>query len=94
MARFYGRMQGARGETTRTGTPASGVRANVAGWDIGGTVYADSRNVDGVPRDVVTFELNGGSNHTGTGKGFSAQFYRDDAGQFVVLALTGISRQA
>lgn len=32
MAHFYGRMKGAKGETSRLGTKASGLRANLASW--------------------------------------------------------------
>jgi hypothetical protein len=45
MAHFYGSMQGAGGETTRTGTKASGIKALVLGWDVG--VQVDLFDVGG-----------------------------------------------
>jgi hypothetical protein len=38
MAHFYGSMQGARGETTRTGTAASGLWGHLRGWHVGAKV--------------------------------------------------------
>ena len=61
MSRFYGTMQGSRGETTRTGTKASDLRAHVRGWDFGVRVcvYDD----DGV--DTALVYLTSGSNGAG-----------------------------
>jgi len=58
MSHFYGSIQGARGEATRTGTANSGIKAHVRGWDIGGMVTVE--NVNG--EDVVHFYVTGGSN--------------------------------
>jgi hypothetical protein len=33
MAALYGRMSGARGEVTRTGTPGSGIQAKLETWE-------------------------------------------------------------
>jgi hypothetical protein len=67
MSRFYVSAQGARGETTRTGTPNSGIVAHVRGWDIGIPVHGWDDN--GV--DVFGVYRTGGSNgsvesHIGT----------------------------
>lgn len=35
MARFFARIQGARGPATRLGTPKSGISASVQGWETG-----------------------------------------------------------
>lgn len=40
MSRFYGSMQGARGEATRRGTTASGLDAHIRGWTTGVRVVA------------------------------------------------------
>ena len=39
MARYYAGIHGNRGEATRLGTPASGLRAFINGWHIGVDVY-------------------------------------------------------
>lgn len=43
MARFYGEIQGSRGEATRMGTRESGFRGHIRGWHIGAAVemYAE-----------------------------------------------------
>lgn len=33
MSHFYAKIQGTRGEATRTGTKASGIRSDTAGWN-------------------------------------------------------------
>ena len=35
MAHFYGDIQGNRGQATRMGTPNSGLRGHLRGWDVG-----------------------------------------------------------
>lgn len=44
MARFYGSVQGSRGETHRLGTPASGIKAHIAGWQGAVTVELFDEN--------------------------------------------------
>lgn len=58
MARFIGRLRGGRGEVSRLGTPASGIRATVSGWNVG--VQVSGGDVDG--EDVFYVYANGGSN--------------------------------
>lgn len=62
MSRFYGSMQGSRGEATRCGTPASGITAHVHGWDLGVRTYVEVCPSCG--GDRVIAELTGGSNCT------------------------------
>lgn len=59
MAHFYGRMQGARGETTRTGTKASGVSCHVSGWGVGGRAEMFHAATSG---DVAELAATSGSN--------------------------------
>ena len=58
MARFLGAIQGSRGEATRLGHSASGIRAQAQGWNVGVTVYGNS--VGG--RDQFEIYATGGSN--------------------------------
>jgi hypothetical protein len=53
MARFYGSLQGNRGEATRMGTARSGLSTYTAGWD--GAVRVVIEDRDGV--DYVTVQL-------------------------------------
>lgn len=46
MSHFYGKLQGGRGEATRTGTKSSGVTTHAAGW--GGAIRVDVSERDGV----------------------------------------------
>lgn len=39
MARFIGYLEGSRGETSRLGTPTSGIRAQAQGWNVGVRVF-------------------------------------------------------
>ena len=39
MAHFYGTLKGNRGMTSRLGTKASGMEANIKGWSVGVRVY-------------------------------------------------------
>ena len=71
MSRFYGSMQGSRGEVTRCGTKNSGIHARVRGWNIG--IVAEVRECGKCGGDRVFVGLSGGSND-GTipgGYGFS-----------------------
>ena len=65
MARFYASIQGNSGETTRMGTPNSGIQAHVRGWDVGVRVYVD---VDKHGDDVVSVYRTGGSNNPEAGE--------------------------
>lgn len=53
MSRFYGMLQGSRGEATRQGTPQSGLTTHTAGWQ--GAVRVRIYDKDGV--DTVHVEL-------------------------------------
>jgi hypothetical protein len=53
VAHFYGKVQGNRGEATRTGSKNSGMSSSAMGWDLGGTVVMDY-NPD-LDTDVVKF---------------------------------------
>ena len=59
MSRYYGSLNGSRGEATRQGTAKSGLEGHIRGWDIGARVEM-SRRPDG--DDEVTIYLTGGSN--------------------------------
>jgi hypothetical protein len=61
MARFYAEIQGNRGGATRMGTPNSGMRAHVRGWNTGFKVRCDARMGDS-NLDHCTVVLTGGSN--------------------------------
>lgn len=61
MARFYGTLKGQRGEASRLGTTASGLRASARGWDIGGDVEINAGSDE---RDTVSLAISGGSNGT------------------------------
>lgn len=70
MSRFYGSMQGSRGEATRCGTVSSGIRTHVRGWDIGAVVIV--AQCDKCGEDYVKVALTGGSNDTALSKGEQA----------------------
>lgn len=59
MSRFYGSLNGGRGESTRTGTKNSGLRAHARGWHIGGKVEVFQGVGD---TDTVRLYITGGSN--------------------------------
>jgi len=61
MARFYGSMQGNKGEATRIGTASSGLSGHIRGWSIGGRVVMST---NGNGKDVVTIWLTSGSNRS------------------------------
>ena len=54
MSRFYGSLQGSRGEATRQGTRASGITSHTRGWNIGARVemVATEIKVDNTPSEV------------------------------------------
>lgn len=58
MARFYGSMQGTRGQATRMGSAKSGFDAHIRGWTVG--VRVQLRDEEG--HDVVYIYETGGSN--------------------------------
>lgn len=55
MARYYGEIQGNRGEATRMGTLASGYRAFVRGWGLGAKVTMRGKRgtLDACEVDIV-----------------------------------------
>lgn len=57
MAQFYAEIQGNRGEATRMGTKASGVRGHIRGWNVGATV--ELTHTDG--EDICIVMPTGGS---------------------------------
>jgi len=61
MAHFYASIKGARGEATRMGTPNSGIRGHIRGWDLGALVRCYV-GIDG--NDYVEVTITGGSNNT------------------------------
>lgn len=58
MAHFYGTVKGNRGQASRLGTKASGLKVTADGWTLGGmmTMYQDSEG-----NDHIDFFLDGGS---------------------------------
>lgn len=61
MSRFYGSLNGARGESTKTGTTNSGIQSHARGWNIG--VKTNVYDHDG--QDYVSIGITGGS-HNGS----------------------------
>lgn len=64
MARFRSTINGQRGEASRLGSAASGMVAEVNGWNAGVTVIAS--DVNGV--DCFDVYQTGGSNGNGNGR--------------------------
>jgi hypothetical protein len=58
VARFLAEVEGNRKDSHRLGTPASGIRAEARGWDVGVKVYG---RADG-DADVFDIWSSGGSN--------------------------------
>ena len=58
MARYRATIQGSRGETSRLGTAASGIRTDTNAWDVGVTVGSGT---DG-DNDVFDIYATAGSN--------------------------------
>lgn len=71
MAQFYGTIQGNRSEASRLSTKASGLTAQVNGWDIGVRVEAGHYNGE----DQVSVIITGGSHDCITSK-FIGTFVR------------------
>lgn len=63
MARFIGYVQGQAGETSRIGSPASGISAQAQGWNVGVRVCGHTDSDD---QDVFTIYATGGSNGGGS----------------------------
>lgn len=63
MARFYGQIQGNRGEASRMGTAKSGFDAHIRGWNVGVRIecLASDDGVDG-SQDVIKVYQTSGSN--------------------------------
>lgn len=81
MARFYGALQGNRGEASRLGSAASGLHGHIRGWNLGGEVYMSA---DG-DRDSVRVALTSGSHRrTDAGIDIEATEQTDGRVRFVV----------
>jgi hypothetical protein len=63
MARFWGSIQGNRGEATRLGTPASGLEVRANGWDQGVKIFASVDATTG--EDIHQIIQTGGSSGGG-----------------------------
>ena len=58
MGHFIGRIQGARGETSRLGSRQSGISASIKGWHNGVNIYGGWSKESG---DVFEIHATGGS---------------------------------
>ena len=84
MSRFYADIQGNRGEATRQGSKASGIRGHIRGWDSGAQVYCGV-NSDG--KDVVEVYLTRGSSGNCVGSKAASGFVSKTVdGKLVFLA--------
>lgn len=63
MAKLYGSLQGCRGEATKTGSQASGIRASVQSWNGSLICYMDL-NQNGEP--TITLKTSAGSSNYGS----------------------------
>lgn len=63
MARFYGTVQGRRGEASRLGDSKSGMRTTCRGWKLGAVCEMESaqREGDGLDIDKLSVNINEGS---------------------------------
>lgn len=61
MARYYGSLQGNKGEASRMGTPSSGINAHIRGWNVGVKVQIQP-DPDDDTKDIVYVWKTGGSN--------------------------------
>ena len=70
MARFIGYVQGQAGETSRLGSPKSGITAEARGWDVGVKVVGRVEDDEDVFLVFSTSGSNGGASptHLGTVK--------------------------
>lgn len=64
MARFYGSIQGSRGEASRLGGTGSGIRSSARGWNSGIDVHGFASNSD---RDEFTVHVTRGSSGRSSG---------------------------
>jgi len=64
MSRFYGSIQGTKGEATRCGDSKNGIHGHVRGWNLGGMVrmFVNEHGED-VCRIWVTSGSQGGGEH-------------------------------
>ena len=58
MARFYAEIKGNRGTASRMGTPKSGLRSHIRGWDVGVRVVIWAAG----DSDIVEIHQTSGSN--------------------------------
>lgn len=63
MARFYGTIQGRRGEASRLGDSKSGLRTTTRGWELGATCEMSQVNRDGQDIDQLDVSINKGSSY-------------------------------
>ena len=79
MAHFYGSLQGARGEATRLGGKASGLRTKAASWEgaVSVRLYFDEQN----DRDMCEVWL-----EPHEGRGVRKFIYHGPVGEFIPLA--------
>ena len=75
MSRFYASIEGNRGMATRQGTPNSGIRGHIRGWDIGARVEC---HVDEEGKDHVMVWRTGGSRGYGNSV-LIADFTKDES---------------
>ena len=70
MSHFYGRLQGCRGETTRTGSKGSGINAHIRSWN--NDVYASLDDEEG---DVLRLTIPHGLKVRINGKVFDLEIF-------------------
>lgn len=73
MSRFYGSIQGNRGEATRQGSKDSGITGHIRGWNVGARVEC---YVNAEGKDCVCVYKTGGSNRS-TSDELIAEFSAD-----------------
>jgi hypothetical protein len=82
MARFYGTIQGARGEASRLGHASSGIRASVCSWSGRVETSIQSGDVGDDKRDLVHIRTEShGSSDNPTGPVFTGTF--EELGQLI-----------
>ena len=80
MSRFYADISGGRGQATRQGHAASGIRGHVRGWTTGVKVIGHT-SVDDDTVDVFDIYSTGGSGSSGGG--YIGHVTLDDRGHIV-----------
>lgn len=78
MARFYGGVQGYRGEATRLGTPKSGLSVFGNGWKVGVRAYLHADPDGDKMADTVTIYVTTGSDGGAAGDINLGTFSRRD----------------